>query len=185
VLKLSQADAALAQAKVCEELCLMQRQNMLGGFQFQDYFVIDDQVCSVAAIEKNAVIVQPRIDLPFIGECVLVKFVAQAALIGAFKQTGAEARMHTHRQAYDPLGQAVVVGHVQPRLKMFPLPDRIAAFGLRCVNPYWGHSNQADTEFHRVHTEFQPARSVTDAWLSERSMPCRWRFCALGASATE
>jgi hypothetical protein len=97
----------------------MQRQDVLDGFQFEDYLVFDDQVCPVAAVEKYAVIVQRQIDLPLTGEHVLVEFVAQAALIGAFKQTGAEARMHAHRQADDPVGQVVVLGHVHSRLGVF------------------------------------------------------------------
>src|SRR5580704_744739 len=43
--------AASTEAQVGKELRLMQREDVLDGFQFQDHLAVDDDVCSVTTIE--------------------------------------------------------------------------------------------------------------------------------------
>lgn len=38
----------------------MERQDFLDGFEFEKHFIADDDVCPVAAIERNTVIQQGR-----------------------------------------------------------------------------------------------------------------------------
>ena len=61
---------------------------MFDGFEFKDHLVVDDDVRPVATVERGAVIDQWQIDLPCIGEAVLIELMTEAVFVGAFEQAG-------------------------------------------------------------------------------------------------
>jgi hypothetical protein len=107
-----QADAAWAEAEIGQKLRFVQWLNAFDRLEFEDHLTVHDDVGDVAAIEKNGVVRDGEWYLALERYALLAEFVAKAPFIDGFEQAGAEAAVHTHGQADDPVREVSVVAGV-------------------------------------------------------------------------
>jgi hypothetical protein len=92
--------------------------------KFEDNLAVYDDVGDIAAIEKNVVVRDGERHLALERYALLVEFVAKAPFIDGFEQAGAEAAVHAHGQADDPVREVSVVAGVLIH------GDRVGSSGL-------------------------------------------------------
>jgi len=92
-----QADPFVGQLKVGQKLGLVNRQQFLNGFQFQDDFVLHDQIDLVTTIRFQTFVVDRQDHLPLKAHLPKAKLVAKAFFVSRFQETGAEVAMDLKR----------------------------------------------------------------------------------------
>jgi hypothetical protein len=107
-----QADAAWAEAKIGQKLRFVQWLSAFDRLEFEDNLAVYDDVGDIAAIEKNVVVRDGEWYLALERYALLAEFVAKAPFIDGFEQAGAEAAVHAHGQADDPVREVSVVAGV-------------------------------------------------------------------------
>ena len=101
---------AWAEAEIGQELGFVQWLSALDRLEFEDNLAVYDDVGHIAAIEKNVVVRYREWYLALERYALLAKFVALAPFIDGFEQAGAEAAVHAHGQADDPVREVSVTG---------------------------------------------------------------------------
>jgi hypothetical protein len=103
-----QADAAWAEAEIGQKLRFVQWLSAFDCLEFEDNLAVYDDIGDIAAIEKNVVVRDREWYLALEGYALLAEFVAKAPFIDGFEQAGAEAAVHAHGQADDPVREVSV-----------------------------------------------------------------------------
>jgi hypothetical protein len=87
----------------------MDRQNPFDRFQLDDHFIVYEQVDLVSTIELQALVRDRQIDLALEGQTPEMQFMAQALLVGGFKQSRPELTMYLDRSPNDGGGSGVLL----------------------------------------------------------------------------
>lgn len=107
-----QADPAFSDAKVGQQLDLVDWQNALYRLEFEDDLIVHDHVCDIPSIQNGIIVVNRQRHLAPEGHVCPGEFVAQAFFIDGLEQTWTEPPMHAHREADNPVGEFATGGIV-------------------------------------------------------------------------
>ena len=91
-----------AETEIRTGLRLMQRQDVLDRFDFQEDCVLDDQVGNVGAVELQVLVDDWQWHLAPEGQAVVRQLPAEAALVNRFQQAGTERAVDLDAQVNDP-----------------------------------------------------------------------------------
>ena len=67
---------------------LMDRKNVFNAFDFDNHFILDQQIKPVAAIQLNALVLDRQRALPLKGDSLQVNFMAEAFFVCRFEEPG-------------------------------------------------------------------------------------------------
>ena len=76
-----QADPFVGQLEVGQKLSLVNRQQFLHGFQFQNDFVLHKEIDLVTAVQLQALVLDGKVDLPLKAQPPKPEFMAKALLV--------------------------------------------------------------------------------------------------------
>jgi hypothetical protein len=88
----------------------MNRQKFLHGFQFQNDFILHEEIDLVATVQLQTFVFDRQDNLPLKAQSTKAELVAKALLVSRFQKAGAEVTMDLNRRAEN---------RVRPRVPRF------------------------------------------------------------------
>jgi len=88
-----QAYTLVSEFQVGQELGLVNRHQFLNGFQFQNDFVLHEEIDLVATVQLQTFIFDRQVHLSLEAQPAKMKLVAQALFVCRFQKTGAKMTM--------------------------------------------------------------------------------------------
>ena len=88
-----QADPLVGQLQICQKLGLVNRQQFLHGFQFQNDFVLHDEIDLITTVQLQTFVLDRQVHLPLKAQSPNAKLVAKALRVSRFQKTRAEMAM--------------------------------------------------------------------------------------------
>ncbi len=98
-----QAKREFFETEICDDLCRMDWQRLIHGFQFDQQLFFHNHIGAIANLESEAFIVERHRQLQLMFNTTQSKLMAQAGFIGAFQQprpkftVNCKGRVHHHR----------------------------------------------------------------------------------------
>jgi hypothetical protein len=86
---------------------MMNREQPLHRLKFEDDHPFHEEINAVTAIERNALVVDRAISLPFETKTSEGEFVSERLLVGGLQESGAKFTMHLHAQSNDSMCKLV------------------------------------------------------------------------------
>jgi len=89
--------SASGEFQVRQKLSLMNRKNLVNGFQFKDDFVFNKEIQAVAALKTDLFINYWQTPLPFDLEPGFSQFICQTGFVRRFEKPGTQLTVNTNR----------------------------------------------------------------------------------------
>jgi hypothetical protein len=105
-----QAEALVGQAEIGQELLLMDQSEQFYGLDFDDDFILDNQICAEPGVDTDVLVDHWDRMLAGYAETAAVEFIRQDGVINGFQQARAEGRMDAIGGVYYLSGNGVFLG---------------------------------------------------------------------------